>query len=447
MGDKTLIRGGLVITQDADDTILPTADVLIEDGRIVAVASDLPEDGAEIIDATGMLVMPGLIDTHKHTWQSAIRHRCTTTDLNPYFGEMFATRGPIYTPEDVYVGNLLGAAAALDAGTTTLMDWSHIQNSPEHSDRAIDALEDSGIRAVFGHGWPCTDLFSWIANSSRPHTEDLRRIREERLSDDDGRITLSLAGRGPELSTPEVTMADIALARDLGIRTSIHMGCGHERGELAAIRQMGDAGLLGSDLTFVHCSESSDEELDLMAEHGVSASLAPYHEFVMGGIGYSPIDRMLARGIVVGLSSDTETVGPSDMFTQMRAALSAHRSIVHEGRSRVTPAPEPLSPSDVLRLATRDGAAVLGLHDRVGALVPGYQADVILVRTTDTNLHPVTDPVASLVAAAHPGNVDTVLVGGVVRKRGGRLIGVDLDKIRDLAQQSHDRLLTEDAHA
>ena len=179
---RILIENGWVVTGDPAIGTLTGCDVLIEDGLITGLGPGLPSDGAEVIDARDMMVFPGLVDTHKHTWQSAVRHRCTELDLQTYFGEMFGRLGSQYRPEDVYAGNLLGALSAIDAGTTTLMDWSHVQNSPVHSDQAIAALRDSGIRAVFGHGWPLVDLPAWIANSDRPHTGDVRRIRRELLA-------------------------------------------------------------------------------------------------------------------------------------------------------------------------------------------------------------------------------------------------------------------------
>lgn len=439
---KKLIRGGWIVTGDQELGILEDADLLIEGDRISVIGHSIDPSGAEIIDAGGMIVMPGFVDTHKHTWQSAIRHRCTNIDLNTYFGEMFAVRGGRYTAEDVYIGNLLGAAAALEAGTTTLMDWSHIQNSPEHSDAAIDALEAAGIRAIFGHGWPCVDLLQWIMNSDRPHTADVRRIRKTRLSNDEGLVTLQLGGRGPELSTLDTSRADLRMARELGIRTSIHMGCGCERGKMAAITRLHEAGLLGPDLNFVHCSECSEDEFRMMADHGVTASISPQHEFVFAGIGYSPIDRLQAFGIRTGLSTDTETAGAGDMFVQMRALLAAQRSIVNEGRSKLAEPPAPMTSAEAFRMATLGGAEALGMDHRIGKLVPGYQADVILVRATDLNLFPVTDPVAAVVAAAHPGNVDTVIVAGQVRKRNGQLCGIDIDRLMERALASHDRLLT-----
>ncbi|GAA2216282.1 amidohydrolase family protein [Nonomuraea monospora] len=436
-----LVKGGRVVTGDAGPGTIGAADVLIRDGIIAEISETIEAPEATQIDATDLLVIPGLVDAHKHTWQSAVRHRCTATDLMTYFGEMFGRLGSTYTPDDVYIGTLLGALAALEAGTTTLMDWSHVQNSPEHSDAAIRALQDAGLRAVFGHGWPLVDLPSWIMGSSRNHTDDLRRIREQVLSDDSALVTLALAGRGPELSTMDVTRHDLAMARDLGIRTSIHMGCGKEFGAVAAIAQMNEAGLLGPDLTFVHCSENSDDELRMMAEHGVSAAVAPQHEQGFPGIGHTPIDRLRGLGVTTGLSSDTEAFGAADMFVQMKVALAATRARVNGGDSRFEERPSTFSVEDVFRMATQSAAETLGLGESVGSIAVGKAGDVVLLRTRDLNLHPVVEPIAAVVNAAHPGNVDTVIVGGNIRKRAGRLVGVDHDRVRDLAQESQRRVL------
>jgi 5-methylthioadenosine/S-adenosylhomocysteine deaminase len=438
-----LVRGGWVVSGDPAVGNQRDADVLLADGRIVEIGPGIKAPGAEVLDASDLLVLPGFVDSHKHTWQSAVRHRCTAMDLPTYFGEMFGRLGPRYRPHDVYVGNLLGALSALDAGTTTLMDWSHVQNSPAHSDAAIEGLREAGGRAVFGHGWPLVDLPDWIMGSTRDHTDDLRRIRTELLPDDDGLVTLALAGRGPELSTMEVTKHDIAMARELGIRTSIHMGCGKEFGALAAIAAMHDAGLLGPDLTFVHCSENSDDELRMMADNGVGASVAPQHEQGLPGIGHTPIDRLRGLGVTTGLSTDTEAFGAADLFTQLKLALAATRSRVNTGMSRFEQPQSTFSVNDAFHLATQGAADVLGLGDRVGSLTPGKAADLVLIRATDLNLFPVTDPVAAVVNAAHPGNVDTVIVAGVVRKRGGALVGVDLSRLRELADESRRRILTD----
>lgn len=441
MSGKQLLRGGTVVTGDTSLGVIVGGDVLVEGGVIAAVGIGLEAADAEVIDANGFLVTPGLVDTHKHTWQSAIRHLATNIDLDSYFGVYFAGYGSRFTPEDVYLGNLLGALTAIDSGTTTLMDWSHIQNSPAHSDRAIDALEDSGIRAVFGHGWPLTDLGAWLFDSQLTHPVDIRRIRTERLSDDHARVTLAFAGRGPELSTIETSRADIEQARELGIRSSIHMGCGRERAALEGIARLDAAGLLGPDLTFVHCSHSSDDEFRAMAANGVSAAISPYQELSMGHVGFTPIDRLRALGIDYGFSSDTESSGPGDLFSQMRVGLAAARVFANDGYSRFAGEPSDLTTDEIFEVATAGGAAVLGLQDRIGSLTPGKAADLLMIRATDPNLFPVTEPVAAIVASAHTGNVDSVMIAGEFRKRHGALVGTTVDSIRDRILESHDRLL------
>ena len=437
------IKGGSVLTLDPSIGDLPKGDVLIENGRIADVGVDLVVGDAEVIDARDMIVSPGFVDTHRHTWQSCLRHRCVDCSAAAYFEEMLFRRGPSYLPEDVEIGTLLGALAALDSGVTTLVDWSHIQNSPDHSDAAVAALDAAGIRAVFGHGWPLSDPASWMVDSARPHPRDIERLRRDRFSSDDGLLTLAMAARGPEMANDEVWREDLALARELGIRSTIHMGAFAFNGEKAAIARMQSAGALADDLTFVHCNTSSDEELRMMADHGVTASLGVNIEMNAQGIGDIPVDRLLAAGVRPSLSGDTEAQGCADMFTQMRALLGYYRSWMGGGHSRHADAPSTLTTRDVLECATIEGARATGMESRIGSLSPGKAPDIVLTRASDLNLTPVTDPAAALVAGAHPGNVDTVLVAGRIVKRNGVLVGVDLDKLRARALASQQRILAE----
>jgi 5-methylthioadenosine/S-adenosylhomocysteine deaminase len=396
-----------------------------------------------VVDASHRIVIPGLIDTHRHTWQSALRHRCADMDIDTYFGEMFAVRGPRYRPEDVRIGTLIGALTALDSGTTTILDWSHIINTPEHADAAIDALQVSGIRGVFAHGWPMADIPTWIANSDRLHSDDIRRIRATVLSDDDSLVTLAMAERGPELATLDSTKNALNLARELGLRSTIHMGAGKRAQDARAIEAMNRQALLGPDLTFVHCSTTSAEEMSMMAHNGVSASIGAQHEQCMGAIGDCAIDRLRGNGILTGLSGDTETAGAGDMFTQMRHALGAFRSQVNGGHSSA-PADTPyLTVRDVLKMATIDGAGVNGLDHRVGTITPGKAADLVFLDRDAINLFPVSDPVGSIVSSAHSGNVDAVMVAGKFRKRDGKLVGVNLPKLIEQASASQEFLLSD----
>lgn len=442
---RTVLSGGWVLSMDPAIGDLRRGDVLIEGERIAAVAPRLEVEAAERIDASRMIVLPGFIDTHRHTWQTCVRHRYADIDPQIYFAEMLGDKGAAFTAEDVYTGTLLGAVAALDAGTTTLLDWAHVQNSPEHADAAVRALHDAGIRGVFAHGWPLVDGRAWMFDSTRGHPEDIRRLKLRYFSSNDQRLTLAMAARGPEMACAHVWQHDLRLARELGIRSSIHMGAYARNAPVRAIAQMQAAGALGDDLTFVHCCFSGDDELAMMADAGVTASLGVHCELNSQGIGDLPLDRLLAAGIRPSLSGDTETKCAGDLFTQMRHAFAHYRAWMGGGHSRAAKAPPTLTLRDVLAFATIEGARATGLDKRTGSLTPGKQADIVLIRQDDLNLVPVSDAVGAVVLAAHAGNVDTVFVAGRVLKRDGRMVGIDLDALRQRAFASQRAVLGEAA--
>jgi 5-methylthioadenosine/S-adenosylhomocysteine deaminase len=442
MPNRRIIAGGCIVSMDPAIGDLAVGDVLIEDGRIAAIAPAIAADDAERIDATGCIVSPGFVDAHRHTWQSALRHRLGDDSFSEYGAAMLRGLGPLYRPEDIYAGNLLGATAALEAGTTTLLDWSHALNTPDHSDAAIAGLREAGIRAVFAQGWPRGDGRNWVVNSTLAHWPDIERVRRDVLSSDDALVTHAMAGRGPEMTTIEVVRQDFALARSLGLRISMHAGVREFATRFRAIEQMHAAGVLGPDLTLIHVCASSDAEMRMMADAGVCACMGPQAEMMLDGCGVPALGRLLAVGIRPCLSGDTEACGAGDMFTQMRLALAAERllsanELLHERAPKVRV-------RDVLEMATIVGAEACGLAARTGSLSIGKDADIVVIRGTDLNLAPVSDPVGAVVLGAHPGNIDTVMVRGEVRRRGGRMVGVDLDRLRGLAAASRDRLLEDD---
>jgi cytosine/adenosine deaminase-related metal-dependent hydrolase len=383
-----------------------------------------------------MMGRPGFVDTHRHTWQTPLRHLGAQWSLTDYLQHMLGEVGGRYRPEDVYAGTLLGALGALDAGVTTLVDWAHIQNSPAHSDASVAALRDAGIRAVFGHGWSIRD--GWMRDPG-PHPGDLRRIRTELLADDDALVTLAMAARGPDFVGIELTVTDFALARELGIPITAHVAGGRADSNMRGIAALGDAGLLGPDLTLVHVNGAPEQDLRRLADHGGHVSISPQIELTMPGLGANvAVRRMLDAGLRPSLSVDSETATASDMFTQMRFALAAHRTGAADPADGSGAEP-PLPAVEVLRMATRYGSRAAGLGDRVGSLVPGKAADLVLLRTDAAALTPVRSAADAVVLAAHPGTVDTVLVGGQVVKRAGRL-AADLDRARSLAAATAGRL-------
>ncbi|MBC2640890.1 amidohydrolase family protein [Rhodococcus wratislaviensis] len=438
---RTVLRGATVITLDPELGDLEQADILIDGDTISAIAPHIEVDATTTVDATGMIALPGFVDTHRHTWQSAIRHGYAEMNPLQYFAEVLKGIGAAYEPDDVHIGTLMGAASALNAGTTTLVDWSHIQNSAEHSDAAICGLAESGIRAVFGHGWPLTADDRWTHQSALPHPIDIERLQKQYFAGDRPLLTLAMAARGPEMTLPGIWRDDLQLARDLGLRTSVHVGAYPHNAAHRAVTQYEKAGLLADDMTFVHCCRCTDEELAMIAAAGATVSLGVHCEMNSQGIGDIPLDRMLAAGIRPSLSGDTETKCSADMFTQMRLLYAYYRSWRGGGHSTVpTPAVD-LGLRDVLEFATIEGARAVGLDNRIGTLTPGKQADIVLIRATDVNLAPVLDPVAAVVLAAHEGNVDSVLVAGTFVKADGRPTLLDHSALIQEARVSQQRIL------
>ena len=440
MAERTLITGGTVITVDPALGDIAGADVLIEDGEIIAVGAHLGVGDAQVIDASDCLVLPGLIDTHRHTWQALFRNIASDWTLAHYFTGLHGTLSGLYRPQDTYAANLIGTLEALDSGITTLLDWSHNLNTPEHTDAAIDALVESRSRVVFGHGGGHRH---WQPISSLAHpAEDVRRVREERLSSDEARVTLCLAPRGNQFATMEVTRADWQLAEELGIRISCHAGDG-EWGRNRPIAALAEHGLLGPTMTFVHCNSLADDELAMMADAGASASVSPDIELQMGH-GWPATGRLLDAGIRPSLSIDVCCSNGGHLFGTMRATIGTERGWDNaQARERGESSVErmELTCRDVLEFATIEGARACGMDRRIGSLTPGKRADVIVVRADSFGMTPLNNPVGAFVYNAHPGLVDTVLVDGEVLKRGGVLLGVDAARVRRLAIESRDDIL------
>jgi 5-methylthioadenosine/S-adenosylhomocysteine deaminase len=417
-----LIKGGQVLSMDREIGDLPTGDILIEDGQITAVRPEISAD-AEIIDATGMIVIPGFVDTHRHTWEAAIRNCAPNATLDDYFVEVLDTFAPLYRPEDVYASNLAGSLECLNAGITTLVDWSHINNTPEHPDAAIKALQETGIRAQYAYGSANTSLADyWFDSKIAIPGEDVRRIRETYFSSDEGLLTMGLATRGTGFCVDDVVRSEWTLARELGIPITVHVAMGRLAGRFGMVKQLHELGLLGPDTTYVHCCYLSDEEWRLLADSGGTVSIAPQIEVQMGH-GWPPVMKSIEYGLRPSLSIDVVTTAPGDMFTNIRSAFGTERARVNSEcwQTNVDIPEDMLTARDMLRMATANGAHVAGLEDRTGSLTPGKRADLVLLDATALNVAPVIDPVAAVTLSADVSNVDTVLVDGVVRKRGGRL--------------------------
>jgi 5-methylthioadenosine/S-adenosylhomocysteine deaminase len=435
---ELLLKGGYVVTVDDSIGDLPQGDVLIRDDRIAAVARDLsPSSGdAQVIDASGRLVIPGLVDTHRHVWQGAIAAYTPQITGAGYEPIVLAGISPEYTAEDIYAGTLWGALQALDAGITTIADWAHNLRSAEHADADLRGLQESGIRGYFLYGGPGPQS----DDPNPPHPEDARRMRDQHFPNGvNGRLRMGMALRGPAFTSEARNTQDFNFARELGLPISTHVGMA---GTAGAITMIDRNGLLGSDINYAHGNMLTDEEFDLIASSNGTLSITASTDMLMQFGTYPGTGRALERHITCGFGVDTICSCGTDLFSEMRLALAAERSRANAdelamGRRVPTVA---LHQRDMLRLATIEGARVWNLQDETGTLTPGKQADIAVIDMRSPHLDGFGDQIAMMVLGAGPADVETVIVGGDIVKRDGKLVGDHVAAARALMQESRERL-------
>ncbi|MBL5973672.1 MAG: amidohydrolase [Candidatus Leucobacter sulfamidivorax] len=438
-----LISGGTVVTMDPDVPDLVRGDVLIRGRRIVEIGADLSaaaRGGAIVVDASNSIVMPGFHDTHRHCWQNQLRRLIPDCDDNAaYLQVTHEWLGHYYRPDDIYVGNMISVLGALDSGITTMMDVFHNPRTPEHSDAAIEAFQDTGIRGVhvscgvlageWDHNWP----------------GDLPRIRDTYFSSDDQLLTLRFGTIGAEFAADYIRLDSdkILMARELGIDLTSDGVVGPACS--ARIKKFAREGLLGPHLTFIHCLDLDDEAWKLLADHGVNVSIPATSDAVIGIYSSIPsIQQALDAGIRPSLSVDVEVCLTPDMFTQMRTVHAMQRASVFNRRYLgESDLPEALTVKDVLELATVSGARANGVLDRTGTLTPGKQADLILLGAEDFNSMPLNNAYGTIVSGADTKNVEAVFVAGEVKKFEGKLVGWDLASVRRRVHESRDRILAD----
>ncbi len=418
MKSKILIRGGCVLTMGERTPNFNEADLLIEDGSIVEVGTGIRSRDSEVIEAANAIVMPGFVDTHRHVWKSLFRNLGDGA-----YSVSASTFGANYGPEDVYAGTLIGLLGALESGITTLVDWSDISLSAEHTSAALQAHADSGIRSVFVPAKP-----QWAESGGNAVPPP-----------DAGGNDLTTIAYGPGTVNgidPRAVATAWGDARRSGLRTHAHVGTAPGRGEIPALA---DLGLLDSSVTLVHGSHLDDSELQAISSSGARLSLTPASDMASGR-GTPPIQGVIDGGIVTGLGVDDETLAPGDIFAQMRATNSIQHATMFDlklaGKAGL---PQLLNTRQVIKYATSGGARVAGVDAVTGSLEPGKQADVIVLRTDRPNIHPINDPIGAVVWGMDTSNVDLVLVAGKAVLRDGHL-DADLDRARKLANDARQRV-------
>ena len=423
---RTLFKGGTIVTMDPNVPNLSTGDVLVDGGRIAAVGVNLQAGGAEVIDATGSIVMPGLIDAHHHMWLGVMRRMMPDVDdLFAYIDVVAGKLGAHYRPLDMYLSTKLTAVASLDAGITTIIDACHSSRSPGHTDAALDALDASGIRALHMVG------AAMDKQASTAHLPaDLKRLADN-WNQGAGLVRVGLFG--------QLNFDWWKVARDLDMHILTEF-----IGDLAKLGpEFAKPGVLGPHNIFNHCTRVPQATWKLFADAGVNITVNPRSDALFGFDDESfAYQQAIDHGLTPALGIDLDTAFGSDLFGEMHALFGQQRSAMRYRRFRgEANVPKPISVEAVLEAATVNGARVAGLDREIGTLTPGKQADLITVRTNGVAVFPVTNAIGTIVQAVERSDVDTVMAAGEIRKRAGKLVGVDVAKLTADVNASRDYLL------
>lgn len=429
-----VIRGANVVSMDPQLGEIAGGDVHVRDGIIVAVGRKLEATGAAEIDGRYTICMPGFVDTHWHMWTSLFRGYAGSTPERGYL-QLRNRYGHLVTPEEVYHCVRVSLAEALNAGITTVHDWTHNMNTPQHADQTVRAHHSIPLRARYSYGAP-----HWLASDETMDLNEVARVQHEHFNGQgDGMLRMGVAMRGPEFngSTPRVYRREWEVARSLGLPVTVHVAEYVDCHRWSSIGKLYADGLLGPDVQLVHVVHTTPEEREMIASSGSHVSTSPPVE-AMAGMGMPPLGDLLDAGILVSLSTDvTATNNAADMFSLMRTTRALERYRAHGQKSylaqdlvNVRRAPG-ITHRKLVEMATLDGARELGFGEVAGSLTPGKRADLITVRIDELNMSAAKgiDPFMLLVNSAQPSNVDLVVSDGRIYKRDGRLVSLDAREI------------------
>lgn len=434
-GRPIVFRNGIVLTMDSQRTVLHGGDVLIVDGRIAAVGVGLqaPADALEI-DAAGGIVMPGMIDTHRHMWQTAMRGYGADWSLTQYFVWYYLQHGAHFRPEDIAAGNLLSAIESLEAGVTTTVDWSHGLRSVDHGEAALDALASVPGRFVLAYGNLAQAPWEWAKSDA------FRAFVDRRFSGSRDRLDIQMAFdvTGDE-AFPERGAFEVARELDLIVTTHAGVwGATNDNG----IRLIHDHGFANDRVVYVHAATLSDDSYHRIAASGGSVSIATESEQSCGQ-GYPPTWKLREFGIPISMSMDTSVWFSADLFTAMRTTVGADRSREHLEAHVLgnTVTQLQMRCSEAVEWSTLGGAAAIGRANDLGSLEAGRVADVILIKNdASPAMFPILNPYGHVVMQAQRSDVHTVVVGGNIVKHEHRLIGIDLQRAKDAVADTVDHL-------
>jgi len=441
---RTLIKSASIVSMDDGIGDLRTGDLLVEAGRIADVRPEIDAADADIVDGKGRIVIPGLINAHMHTWQTALRGFAANWTLLEYFRRMHAGLATVFRPDDIHIATLVGALNQINHGVTTLVDWCHNNPTPAHTDAAVRGLIESGIRAAFFHGSPKPEPKPGEPHFSEvPHPRrEVERLLAGPLADRNGLVTLGLAILGPHYATLDVALHDFRLAREFDLIASMHQGGGPAKTP-GGWERLIEAGLVGAGINIVHGNDLPDDLLQRMVDLGVSFSVTAENEMIQGH-GFPVTGRLLKLGTRPSIGIDLESVLSGDLLSVARVALSMQRALDNADSRRehgTIPATTTIPVREALRWITTEGARMLGRENQIGSLTPGKLADLVMIDASDLSLVPVHDPVSTVVMQTSLANIEAVMIGGVWKKRSGRLLADGIAANKELLVQSGQRLV------
>ena len=430
---RVLLKGGMVLSLDPKVGDFAHGDVLIEGKKILAVGRNLGT-AALVVDAAGMIIMPGFVDTHHHQYETILRGILADGVLGSpgdgkktYQGVIQGVFTPVYQPEDAYISELVASLNQLNAGVTTTVDTSQVSHTPDHSDACIAGLKESGRRAVY--------TYSPGLGPGTQYPKDLLRLQSQYFSSTDQLLTLEL-NAAPNAENWQ-------LARQASVPIICHI-VGDRSGSFEAI---GKAGLMGPDNEYIHCTQLNETHWKMIADTGGKISIAPAIEMQMRH-GMPPLQTSIDHGIQPSLSVDVECNMTADMFTVMRTTFTLQRALINErslaGEENL---PSLLGCRDVIEMATIAGARAAHLDHKIGTLSPGKEADIIMLAGDRINVFPLNNVPGTVVTLMDTSNVDSVFVAGKVVKWQGRLVGVDLGRLRRMVEKSRDGVLARAGYA
>ena len=425
---RILLKGGIVMSLDPAVGDFEKADVMIEGKKITAVAPNLTAspDSTVMVDATGMIVIPGFVDTHHHQYESMLRGMLADGNLglfddakNNYISVIQGILTPAYLPQDAYISELVASLSQISAGVTTTVDMSQVSHTPAHTDACIAGLKESGRRAVYAYA---------AGRTGSQFPQDITRLRRQFFSSDDQLLTLAM--------TTGVNADHWKLARSVNAPIVSHI-VGNRFGDLEAA---GRAGIMGPDNEYVHCTLLNETTWNMIADSGGKVSVAPAIEMQMRH-GMPPFEAAMAHGIRPSLSVDVECNMTADMFTIMRTAFTLQRALANQRAINGDKNTRLLTCRETLEMATIEGARVAHLDKKIGTLTPGKEADIVLLAANRVNVFPLNNAPGTVVTMMDTSNVEHVFIAGKPRKWNGKLVGVDLNRIQRDIEQGRDALL------